>query len=241
VVARLGWSEKTKKVWSKGKAQTLVLEQVPPFVAQRELSASALPEPAKNQLKREPGTPPLSDEVATKELVSQPLQLGAEYKKEESPPEAGPLKLEISRNADAATERDALLTATLSNIAKKPQRVLFRRELISFEISGPDGLVTCAPGPDERSPDRSSIVSLRPGGRLRATSRLIELCPVGALRRPGLYLIHARFDSELRGEAAQGVFDGRLLSHKPAVVRIRRGWGTLPKERQPERIRIGAP
>ena len=55
-------------------------------------------------------------------------------------------------------------------------------------------------------------------------SRLIEMCPARAFARPGLYLVHARFDSGDSGAdlGVHGVM-GRLVSPKPALVRIREG------------------
>ena len=128
------------------------------------------------------------------------------------------------------------------NRSKKSERVFFRRELVSFEISGPQGLVECQPGPDNRAPDRGAIATLRPGGRISATSRLIELCPEGSLRIPGLYLVHARFDSvDSRDPNAPTAFSGRLVSQKPVAIRVRRGWGEMPAQREPERVQIGTP
>ncbi len=241
VVARLGWPEKTRKVWRQGKSSLVPLEQSAPFLARRELPADALPPaPEGKPLERAVDAPPRSDEIAVKEVLTQPFTLGADYAPIVEAPDSNPLSLEVSRSADARTERDAVLSVSVTNRSKKSQRLLFRREFVSFEVSGPDGLVACEPGPDDRAPDRSGISALRPGGRLRAASRLIELCPRGALRRPGLYLIHARYESRLEGEGAEGAFNGRLVSRQPAVLRVRRGWGTLPPQREPERIRVGS-
>ncbi|MGC4092350.1 MAG: hypothetical protein QM756_31605 [Polyangiaceae bacterium] len=114
---------------------------------------------------------------------------------------------------------------------------------MTFEVSGPDGLVACEPGPDNRAPDRGSFSNLRPGGRIAAVSRLIEMCPQGALRRPGLYLVHARYEG-LRNPDPQGPITfsgGRVTSREPVAIRVRHGWGDLPPQRAPERVRVGTP
>jgi hypothetical protein len=245
VVARLGWAEKTKTVWKKGKREQVVLEQSAPFLVRRVVPegalATAAPEPVHQA--PAPGAPPHSDADGIKQLIAQSISLGSEYAPRPAPPDPEPLGLLLTRGSDASTERDATISVSLVNRGKKPERVFFRRELVSFEISGPSGVVSCEPGPDNRSPDRSSVRMLRPGGRISATSRLIELCPQGALRRPGLYLVHGRFQG-IGGASdpqAPPAFAGRLVSREPVQIRVRRGWGPLPPQREPERVRVGTP
>jgi hypothetical protein len=83
----------------------------------------------------------------------------------------------------------------------------------------------CNPQPDKRSPaDRSQVQSLGAGGRLSAVSRLIEMCPAHTFARPGLYLVHARFDAaDPATDLGLNAFMGRLVSKKPALVRVRQG------------------
>jgi hypothetical protein len=249
VVGRLGWAEKTKSVWKKGKREQVVLEQTAPFVVRRLAPEGSLPDaapapaPAALHASEEPGVAPRSDADGIKQLVTASITLGSEYAPRAPAPDPEPLGLLLTRGSDARTERDATISVSLVNRSKKPQRVFFRRELVSFEISGPSGIVTCEPGPDNRAPDRSSVKMLRPGGRISAISRLIELCPAGALRRPGLYLVHGRFQG-IGGAAdpqAPPAFEGRLVSHDPVQIRVRRGWGPLPPQRAPERVRVGMP
>jgi hypothetical protein len=244
VVARLGWPEKTKTVWRKGKKTLRVVEQVAPFVARKAVVAGSLPEappPKASNEKDDAQSEPQSDARAIKQAVASPLTLGAAYVREKPEPVEG-LELLLTRGSDASTERDATISVSLVNRGKKMERVYFRREAVTFEVSGPDGLVACDPGPDKRAPDRSGFSTLRPGGRLSATSRLIEMCPQGAMRRPGLYLVHARYDG-LANPDAQGpvTFSGRVVSREPVTIRVRRGWGDLPAQRAPERVRVGTP
>jgi hypothetical protein len=176
-------------------------------------------------------------------LLTTPITLGEEYAPKPAPPSREPLRLVLTRGSDARTEREATISVSLVNQSKKAERVFFRRELVSFEVSGPGGVVSCEPGPDLRAPDPASVKALKPGGRISATSRLIELCPAGALRRPGLYLVHGRFEGigGTTDPQAPPAFQGRLISHEPVQIRVRRGWGTLPPQREPARVRVGTP
>jgi hypothetical protein len=102
--------------------------------------------------------------------------------------------------------------------------VYVRRELISFEVMGPRGLVNCDPEPDLRAPDRQAFEYLRPGGKVTITSRLVELCPRGTFAQPGLYLVHARLDANQTGDEYDlEAYVGRIVSKQPVSVRIRTG------------------
>lgn len=249
VTIRLGFAEKTKTVWRKGKPEKQVLEQSPPFVAR--LFDTGEPEPvkapeAKKDARSGSSTSAAGGELAferyaVKEIISPPVVLGEAYAPAASPvADDQPLALSFTSGSDARTEREATVTVSLINRSSRPQTVYFRRELVSFEVSGPTGLVTCDAGPDERAPERLAFVTLAPGKRIRATSRLIELCPMGALRLPGLYFVHGRFDTWASGEAfGLDAFQGRLVSERPALVRVRKGWAELPAQHEPLRVQLG--
>jgi len=245
VTARLGFEEKTKTVWRKGKPRKEVLEQTAPFVARLAAMEEPRPAPLANEPPKDSGDGPAPlafERYAVKQLVARGVELGKEYAEGESDGPRQPLALRLTRGSDARTEREATVTMTLVNESEKAQTVYFRRELVSFEIAGPNGLVGCNPGPDERSPERLAFSTLAPGRRLSLASRLIELCPPGAMRAPGLYLVHGRYETGEGGEQfGLQAFRGRIVSQKPALVRVRKGWGDMPGQRQPLRIRVGGP
>jgi hypothetical protein len=177
-----------------------------------------------------------------KEIVATPLVLGGDYAP--PPPEVLPptLALELVRGSDAATFSNATATVRLANHGKTLRRVYFRRELVSFQVTGPDGTVTCDPQPDDRAPDRLAFTALSPGGSITVTSRLAELCPGDSFQRPGLYVIEAQLDAFATGEEfGFDAFVGKLVSPRAVVVRIRSGSLPFPGPRSLERVRVGAP
>lgn len=122
----------------------------------------------------------------------------------------------------------------------KSKTCTFVVQLITYEVSGPDGVFQCEPEPDLRSPDRSAFQTLRPGGKFSATSRLIEMCPAHTFARPGLYLVHARFDAVDAGtEYGLHAFMGRLVSEQPALVRVRQGELPFTPSTGTERVYVG--
>lgn len=241
VTVRLGFPEKTKTVWRKGRAEKQRVEQSPPFLAhlvntpEPSFAGRRSPEKADNPdgLEGEPG--------AVKELVAPTLELGGEYasgsRKERN---LGPLSLQLVKGSDARTARDVTLRMQLVNQSPRTVTVYFRRELVSFEVAGPSGITGCDAGPDQRAPERLGYSSLASGAKLTATSRLIELCPDGTWASPGLYLVHARFESQRTGEEfGYRAFAGRVVSDSPALVRVRTGTGSLVRQHDPMRVRVG--
>lgn len=234
---RFGFAPKTKTVWRAGKREVIPLpDQVEPFVARRVDERDDSESHHGGAGGASPGEHEPEEE---KELVGSVLELGADYavKKKE---DEEPLSLTMTRGSDARDERQAVVTVTLTNNQKKPVRVYFRRELVSFQVIGPDGAATCSPEPDARAPDRGAFSLLNPGGSVTATSRLVELCPEGTFARPGLYLIQGRFDATESGkEYGFDGFVGTVASSKPAVVRLRSGSLPFPGKRRSKVVRIG--
>jgi hypothetical protein len=181
------------------------------------------------------------EEDTVKELRGTRFELGSDYappKSDSAPPE--PFALEIQRGSDARDETQAQVTIALKNRSKTSRHVYFRREFVSFEVSGPDGIMTCDPQPDGRAPDRQAFSILASGGSLTTTSRLIELCPDDTFARPGLYVVSAALDTFAKGEEfGFDAFVGHLATEEPAVIRIRTGSLPFPGTRTLEEVKVG--
>jgi len=236
VTPHIGWPTAMKVSWQAGKREEKPGVQKEPFLAESSEAQGSLPAGAEAKD---------ASERRVKELTGTPLTLGSDFSEQYDAPkrtagEPPGLELTIS-GGDATNEGAAVATTTFMNRGKKKQDLYFRRELISYEVSGPDGVFQCDPQPDNRAPtDRSAIQTLRPGGKLSAVSRLIEMCPAHAFARPGLYLVHARFDSADSGSGLGAqAFMGRLVSAKPALVRIRQGELPFTPLTGAVRIRVG--
>jgi hypothetical protein len=177
-----------------------------------------------------------------KELVATPLVLGGDYAPPPPPVPPPTLGLELVLGSDARNFSSATATVKLTNHDKTLRRIYFRRELVSFQVTGPDGTVTCDPQPDERAPDRLAFTALNAGGSITVTSRLAELCPGDSFQRPGLYVIEAQLDAFASGaEHGFEAFVGKLVSSRTVVVRIRTGALPFPGPRVLETVRVGAP
>ena len=70
--------------------------------------------------------------------------------------------------------------------------------------------------------------------------QLSRRCPAHAFARPGLYLVHARFDAaDPATDLGFNAFMGRLVSAKPALVRVRRGELPFTPSSGAVRVRVG--
>ena len=216
---RFGWPPALKVSWRAGKRKEVPDVQHEPFVAEPSEAQGSLPEASPAEL----------SERRVKELIGTPLTLGSDFADSamgrlNEPTVAPGLELTLV-GGDASNEGAVTATATFINHGKHKQDLYFRRELITYEVSGPDGVFHCSPEPDKRSPtDRSQVQTLGSGARFSAVSRLIEMCPAHTFARPGLYLVHARFDAaDPATDLGLNAFMGRLVSKKPALVRVRQG------------------
>lgn len=237
VSPHFGWPAKKKKVWRHGHLVRETVKQSAPFVAG--------PPPRRHRHHRHDNAAAHS----IKELEATPFALRSTYAvwsstrigKDTEQPETGPLELTISHGSDASNERTATIALRLKNRSKHGVRFFLRRELISFEVMGPDGLETCDPQPDERAPDRQAFLYLRPGHSMTLYSRLVELCPRGTFAQPGLYLIHARYDANRSG-ARWGLhaFVGRVVTRRPGSIRIRHGAHPFMMRRHMRAVRVEA-
>jgi hypothetical protein len=237
-----GWQDRTKRPVARLRRKAAPAKQGP-FVATRVDAARRAPADESDA-----GSTSSEADGELKQIEGQPFALRSEYKEWSSTQLAadeplrrapGPLELALTQGSDAQAERNALISLSLRNRSDRTQSVYFRREFVSFEVVGPDGVVSCDPQPDDRAPDRQAFSVLRKKGSMAVTSRLIELCPQGTFARPGLYLVHARFDANEDGDQfGLNAFVGRVVSLRPAAVRIRTGEVPFLRKQPMRSIRI---
>lgn len=212
ITPEFGFPEDRKTTWQRGKR--VPKPEVAPFVA-----GTAAADPAR----------PVA---GVKIVQGEVFALGSNYaewagarltSRDDASPEA-PLALRMSSGSDASDEGDVTVTVTLRNISAARARVFFRRDLLAFEVSSAEGTTTCVQQPSDFAPSPQSYSQLGPGGSESLTLRLREACPAGTFDVPGLYLVHARFDSFIDGnEWGLDAFVGHLGTRSPAAVRVRRG------------------
>jgi hypothetical protein len=245
---KFGFAPKTKVVWRGGKRTEQLVEQSEPFVAKivplvqpSDAGSDAGTDDIKFEAEDDQDAALTQSEAPVKQLLGTPFELGGDYAPPPVVPEAS-LALQLVRGSDARDESAVTVTTSLSNREKAPVRVYFRRELVSFEVTGPDGTLICDPQPDTRVPDRQAFSLLNPGASLTVTSRLIELCPDDTFARPGLYVVSAQFDGLTDGkEWGYDAFVGHVVAERPAVIRVRSGSLPFPGPRVLEPVKVGAP
>ncbi len=248
VVPHLGWPDvPNKTTWERGKKVSSPVPQPAPFIAYRtsvdveqslKARATALKVAKAARYKKGASSPtdaalgiPLPAGI-DKQLTGPDLTLRVPYAEWSSKTSAAspasadesPLDIHLVQGSDARTEHQATVQFTLRNRSKRKLFLYFRREFITFEVIGPNGVTTCAPAPDDRAPDRHAFAALAPGAKQTYSSRLAEMCPNNTFEMPGLYLVNARYDAtETGAEWNLSAYTGSIVSYKPANVRIRTG------------------
>lgn len=241
-----GWPLATREVRVKGKRATETLPPVAPFVAWAleapEDTGGAEPEvPTESDApsddsSAEGGEAPTAESNGGESASKAPTEgvkhvggatfvLSPAYAGWSQPlPALSPsLHTLMLAGSDAEDERNVTITMSLLNASNLPQQIFVRRELVSYDVTGPDGTFHC-PTTDLGPPDVASFTTLAPQRSERFVVRLIEMCPRGSFSRPGLYEVHAAVEAIYSGQAV-GVdaFVGTLAAPRPALVRVRSG------------------
>jgi hypothetical protein len=236
VTPHFGWPHEMRSTVVNGKRVEQPLTPRAPFIAwavpeaQPAATPSALSDEAEGE---EPGSEarPSSEGVwqlpseGLKNLVGGTIVLSPAYSKwsERSPAPRDGMAVGMLAGSDAEDERAALVTVGIGNAGASAQTAVVRRELLSFDVLGPDGSFECATG-DMGSPDVASFSTLAPRAAEQLVVRLIEMCPRGSFSRPGLYEVRATWHAKFSGQALNiDAFVGDVSSPQPALVRVRSG------------------
>jgi hypothetical protein len=237
VLPHFGWPVETQSTTVKGKRVEQALPSRAPFVAW-------VPEPAPAGAAVEPALDADADDedsgdearIASeasweppkeglKNVEGSAIVLADSYAKwsERVPSPSDGLQVAMLAGSDAEDERAAIVTVGIGNAGSEPQTVVLRRDLMSFDVRGPDGSFECPAG-EMGPPELGSFTTLRQRASERFVVRLIEMCPRGSFSRPGLYevstTLHAKFSGQAMGIEA---FVGTVSSSRPALVRVRSG------------------
>jgi hypothetical protein len=133
------------------------------------------------------------------------------------------IELVLLAGSDAEDEHNAMVTFGLLNSQARPQQIFVRREVLEYDVQGPDGYFEC-PASETGPPDFASFSTLAPHGAERAIVRLFEVCPRRSFARPGLYEVRAKLAAKWSGqELGMDAFVGQLETAQPVYVRVRSG------------------
>ena len=238
VTPHFGWSHETRTATVGGKRVEQPLPPRAPFIAWAVTEAPPPPQEEEEPLPsaegegEEPGSEPpapespwkLPDE-GLKAVVGTAFVLAPTYAKwsDRSPGVTPGFNVAMLAGSDAEDERAAVVTVGIGNAGPETQQAVIRRELLSFDVLGPDGAFECPAG-EMGSPDTASFSTLPKLAAEQMVVRLIEMCARGSFARPGLYEVRATWHSRFSGQAVglEG-FVGDVASPRPAMVRVRSG------------------
>lgn len=133
-----------------------------------------------------------------------------------------PVVLEMKAGSEVHHGRNATVTVRVKNTTERPVTLYLRRDLITYEVVGPDGeTTTCSPMDTERHPGRKGFTTLRPHRSRALTTRLVELCPRWTFSKRGEYQVRAHYEPEYSGQSiGLHAYVGPLDADAPAVVTV---------------------
>jgi hypothetical protein len=165
-------------------------------------------------------------EIGLKQVTGATLALSPAYARwSQAPPydSKQELRLLMLAGSDAEDEKNVTVNVGVFNAAGRAQQLYVRRDLLEYEVRGPDGAFQCPPG-DLGVPDAASFSTIAPRSTVSFVVRLIEMCPRGGFARPGLYEVSARLDAKWSGQdSGLDAFTGTLATERPALIRVRSG------------------
>jgi hypothetical protein len=138
------------------------------------------------------------------------------------PPPPPPLTLTIRPMGATTNPGFNTVTVTAKNTSGSSMRLFLRRELISYQVTGPSGPTTCRMTPGARAPNPPAYSSLAAGASVSLTTRLAEACPKGTFDAPGSYTVFARVDAQNDGrEHGFVAFTGTAITQQPTTLTVR--------------------
>lgn len=237
-----GFPMQTRKRWKGGKLVEEEIEQKAPFAATRAPSDGDEMLPLKF-VEAEPfvlgRTYPLSQVSALPEQPESSAEAPDSGDDHAARGHAGlrtppppPLRLELENLGASKNPELRLVKLRVRNVSKKSIKIFLRRELITYEVVGPEGSATCAMQPSNRAPDSSQFSTLAPGSSRYFPTRLAEACPPDTWDTPGLYSVSARLNATASGEKhGFRAFTGTATTESPAQLTVTGGKKKRGKKR----------
>ena len=205
VKAHFGWLTPPPKPSAKASAKAAVIG--PPFVAAPVGAAVGRLAPIKALE---------SASFTLAESVASPPSL---------PPAPGTVTFAVTMpdTLDVARGNEISSVVTIANETDKPVTLLFRPEMLRFDVVGPAGFVTCGSQRVIGSPIRELYSTVAAKGRASSAVLLTAVCPSDTFDGPGVYRVTPVLDTSGASGRAIGLktFDGTIVGSSPLLLRVR--------------------
>lgn len=136
---------------------------------------------------------------------------------------SAPLVVSMPASLDLARGNEVSSTVTVSNEGEKPVVLLFRPEMLRFNVAGPAGSVACGATRAVDAPLRELYSTI--GAKARASLSILvnAVCPADTFDEPGIYRVTAILDTSEASGRPVGLktWDGEVEAHSPMLLRVR--------------------
>lgn len=205
VTAFWGWPENTKLAKrSKSQEPPFALEPVRPpasFLPQKQMVSATQWLPENDVVMADP-----------KVQTPAPKVLGA--------PD---LRLSVPRWSDAINERDAMISATITNEGDRDALLHVRPDNLKLRVRRPDGTDGyCEPGSKYRASVRDFFTTIKPGRNKTISTLFSAICAPDVLIGPGLYQVYVTLRLEDSGKAFNlQAITGKFVAPSATLLRVR--------------------
>lgn len=123
---------------------------------------------------------------------------------------------------DAANGRELGTTVTLTNGAERPITLLYRPDMLQFDVRGPGGSASCGAPRSVAAPIRELFTTVPAKGKASVPVLFTSTCPSGTFDEPGIYRVTPRLDTTEASGRPIGLstWDGKAAA-APLLVRVR--------------------
>ena len=128
-----------------------------------------------------------------------------------------PEALDVARGAEIST------TVTVANEGDKAAVLLFRSDMLRFNVAGPAGSVACGTPREVDAPIRELYSTIAPKARSSLSVLVTAVCPADTFDEPGVYRVTAVLDTSQASGRSIGLktWDGTAEARTPMLLRVR--------------------
>ena len=129
----------------------------------------------------------------------------------------------MPESLDVARGNEISSTVTVSNEGDKAAVLLFRPDMLRFNVAGPAGSVACGTTRAVDAPIRELYSTI--GAKARASLGVLvtAVCPADTFDEPGVYRVTAVLDTSAASGRPIGLktWDGEVQARSPMLLRVR--------------------
>ena len=139
------------------------------------------------------------------------------------PSASGSLVVSMPDSLDIGRGNEISTTVTVANEGDKPAVLLFRSDMLRFNVAGPAGSIACGTTRAVDAPIRELYSTIGTKARASLGVLVSAVCPADTFDEPGVYRVTAVLDTSAASARSIGLktWDGEAQARSPMLLRVR--------------------